>query len=366
MENRFENLPSDIQDASQGTHDPSKPSRLSRIQGGLIGGAVGDALGYPVEFMSRSSICDTFGPEGIRSYWLSETGGTALFSDDTQMTLFTASGLLQWRAVQLHSSQTDQVDDPVGYIYGAYLDWLHTQDRFFAGNPGTSSLLDVRELYAHRAPGNTCLSALRSGEMGTMEHALNDSKGCGGVMRVAPIGLMAHVLDNPWLRAAEAAAITHSHPMGYIPSAALARLVELGVSGAASLPEAVQTCCAELPEWFPQQRYHAKDMAAQLRRAADLAAGDAPDYDNVVRLGEGWCGDEALAIAVYCCLRHADSFDEAIIAAVNHGGDSDSTGAVAGNILGAFLGIEAIGNQWTDDLELRDLILGLASDLCGC
>lgn len=360
MENRFENLPSDLRDANQDTHDPS---RLSKTQGSLIGGAVGDALGYPVEFMSYSSICGTFGPKGIRSYWLSKMHGTAHFSDDTQMTLFTASGLLQWRAAQL---QSDQAEDPVGYIYGAYLDWLHTQDRSFTDNPGTSALLDARELFVRRAPGNTCLSALYSGEMGTMEHSLNDSKGCGGVMRVAPIGLMAHVLDEPWRCAAEAAAITHSHPMGYIPSAALARLVELGVSGAMSLPEAVQACCAELPEWFPQQKRYAKNMAAQLRRAADLADGNAPDYDNVVRLGEGWCGDEALAIAVYCCLRHADSFDEAVIAAVNHGGDSDSTGAVAGNILGAYLGIEAIGHQWTDDLELRDLIFGLARNLCGC
>ncbi|MBR3385512.1 MAG: ADP-ribosylglycohydrolase family protein [Atopobiaceae bacterium] len=68
-------------------------------------------------------------------------------------------------------------------------------------------------------------------------------------------------------------------------------------------------------------------------------------------------------MAVFSALRHADDFGEAIISAANHDGDSDSTAAICGNIMGALLGIEAIDPEW-DDVELRDVILDVARDLC--
>jgi ADP-ribosylglycohydrolase len=85
--------------------------------------------------------------------------------------------------------------------------------------------------------------------------------------------------------------------------------------------------------------------------------------ENIEHLGEGWTGEETLAIGIYCSLKYIDNFEEAMIAAVNHGGDSDSTGAVAGNILGAAIGYEAIPQFYKDDLELHDLILHMADDL---
>ena len=73
-------------------------------------------------------------------------------------------------------------------------------------------------------------------------------------------------------------------------------------------------------------------------------------------LGGGWVGEEALAIAIYCCLKYPDDIRKMLIAAVNHSGDSDSTGAVAGNILGAYLGMDAIPKDWLDRLELVDVM----------
>ncbi|MBR5057195.1 MAG: ADP-ribosylglycohydrolase family protein, partial [Clostridiales bacterium] len=68
-----------------------------------------------------------------------------------------------------------------------------------------------------------------------------------------------------------------------------------------------------------------------------------------------------------CALRHSDDFSSAIIAAVNHSGDSDSTGSITGNIVGALLGYDAIDEKWKKDLELKDTILEIADDLCyGC
>ena len=77
--------------------------------------------------------------------------------------------------------------------------------------------------------------------------------------------------------------------------------------------------------------------------------------------------EETLGIALYCALRHQDDFSAGVIAAVNHEGDSDSTGAVTGNILGALLGYQAIEEKWKKDLELSEVILEIADDLChGC
>ena len=101
--------------------------------------------------------------------------------------------------------------------------------------------------------------------------------------------------------------------------------------------------------------------------AVELSENTAPDLENIHRLGEGWVAEETLGIALYCALKYADDFSAGVIAAVNHKGDSDSTGAVTGNILGALLGLDAIDQKWKKDLELYDVIVEMADDLCfGC
>ena len=70
-----------------------------------------------------------------------------------------------------------------------------------------------------------------------------------------------------------------------------------------------------------------------------------------------------LAIAVYCALKYERDFDKAIRVAVNHNGNSDSTGAVCGNILGAYLGYDAIPQKYKEHLELHDVIIEIADDL---
>ena len=94
-----------------------------------------------------------------------------------------------------------------------------------------------------------------------------------------------------------------------------------------------------------------------------LAHVDIDDKEAIRQLGEGWVAEETLAIAVYCALKYSDDFEQAVIAAVNHSGDSDSTGAVAGNILGASLGVSGIPDKFKDNLELKDVIIKMAGDL---
>ena len=352
---------------------------LDRIRGSLIGGAAGDALGYAVEFESESSIFSKYGPGGIRAYELDRISGKALISDDTQMTLFTANGILFG---DTRAALRGIGGQPSMYMLYAYKDWLRTQEMTFEQaqedreqNRCISWLSDVPELYHRRAPGNTCLSALVARKEDTntdyISHPLNHSKGCGGVMRVAPMGLKYYpfadikTIDK---EGAELAAITHSHSLGYMPAAVLTHIIHRCVypGEPMTLVEIIEEARDTATEVFVGDS-HLNELTDRINLALELYQNSESDLDNIHRLGEGWVGDEAVCIAIYCALRYQLDFSSGIIAAVNHKGDSDSTGAITGNILGAWLGFDAIDDCWKKDLELCDVILEMADDLCnGC
>ena len=337
----------------------------NRIRGCLLGGAIGDALGYPVEFLSRAAICSRFGADGIRDYALRD--GVAQISDDTQMTLFTANGLLFGKTRAMTRGISAPCQD---YIFCSYQDWLKTQRSTYpADRDGRCSwLLNLPELYSRRAPGNTCLSAIGGGRPGSTGHAVNDSKGCGGVMRVAPVGAYFEPdagfgRTEIVLLGAEAAALTHGHPLGYIPAAGLSFLINSVLyDGDDDLARIVERSTDSTNRIF-RTKPHIDEYTRLLHRAVALAGADCSDAEAIAGLGEGWVAEETLAIAVFCALRHRDSFANAVVAAVNHDGDSDSTGAVCGNILGAWLGEDRLPEKYLHDLELRDTITEIADDL---
>lgn len=330
-----------------------------RFRGCVLGGAVGDALGAPVEFMSHAEIVRKFGAAGIRDY-VPAYGRLGAITDDTQMTLFTAEGLLRayvrgcMRGLTTHSGVTDH----------AYLRWLETQGIKAPIEIGRDGWLwAVKDLHARRAPGNTCLSALQS-KKDFGQPARNDSKGCGGVMRVAPAGLFAwHYLDRDGIAedvfnlAAELAGLTHGHPSGQWPAGVLALLVMRAIEG---LP--LREALAEAKRTLQTKDRHQETLNALLMAEALAASGSEPAAADVEKLGGGWVAEEALAISVYCSLVARD-FEHGIVLAVNHGGDSDSTGAITGNLLGAMLGVAAIPDRWLNGVELREVTEVLADDL---
>lgn len=336
---------------------------LSKYRGCLLGGAAGDALGYAVEFDSESQIRRRYGDSGITEY--AARVGPALISDDTQMTLFTANGLLSAAEAGLQDPAVEATWPR--YIQTAYADWLRTQE---GGGPGTSSWLNnVAALNSRRAPGTTCTHYLQPGMTGSVSNVRNDSKGCGGVMRVAPIGLYFDAQDEEQRLAvdmigAEAAAITHGHELGHIPAAVQVHMIQvLAHDPDATVAEALAGAKDAAKKLFPKAR-HLSHLLKLLEKAETLAGDESvTDLDAIHQLGEGWVGDEALAIAVFCALRYENDFEKAIVAAVNHKGDSDSTGAVTGNLLGARLGVTAIPEKFLSNLELRDVIVEMADDL---
>ena len=337
---------------------------LDKFRGCLIGGAAGDALGYEVEFRSEASIFQNFGDRGITEYALQ--GGLARISDDTQMTLFTATGLLLGTTRGMNRGIMAPYPEYIALSYG---DWLKTQTLRYplAEEYHYSWLVNVPGLFARRAPGGTCLNALASGKTGSIDDPINTSKGCGGVMRVAPIGLYFtdRHLSSPEIDriGAEAAAITHGHDLGYIPAAALVHIIHrLAQDPEETVDGAVRSAIAAMNELFPGSP-HIADFTDLMELAVTLAGSDKTDLEAIHILGEGWVAEETLAIAIFCALRHQDDFDAALIAAVNHNGDSDSTGAVTGNILGTYIGYDNLPDKYKSHLEFRDLILEIADDL---
>lgn len=329
----------------------------NHFAGCLLGGAVGDALGAPVEFLSLSAIRRQYGARGIQ-----EPPQPATITDDTQMTLFTAEAVL--RESTRNNSKCGFTDFAT-MAHHAYLRWLRTQGEradctcFERVTRDTDNgwLIRVKELYARRAPGTTCLCALRSGRMGTVASPLSRSKGCGGVVRVAPVGLFWSEPDVAFERGCEAAAVTHGHPSGYLPAGCLAAIIS-AIIGGGSLSQAVEITVVLL-----RNKPGHEECLAALSKAQKLATRRAPAPETISELGEGWTATEALAVAVYCVLSAPCDFAAAVRLAVNHSGDSDSTGAITGNILGAFLGREAIPAGWLQCLELRGVLEQVAADL---
>ncbi len=368
-------------------HSPA-PNHGSRIHGCLLGGALGDSLGYAVEFDDITAIRARFGPAGLQEFSALDAGSP--FSDDTQMTLYTADGLLE----ALEWANDGVASDINACLWLAYLRWLGTQG---VAVPASAPFQPPRWIDAQavlknrRSPGKACLSGLATGEMGTVKRPVNpDAKGCGTVMRSAPFGLIPHLEpETAYKLSADAASLTHGHPAAR-QSAGVFSLVIHALSAGQSLRAAAESALGHLRGGIlrkgedPDPDVVAR-LEAALRLAGDLPAGGgvlSPE-DLVSELGEGWVAEEALAVALYAVLATAPEagtetatavagiagadaqahFRAAIAVAVNHSGDSDSTASIAGNILGAYYGERCLPADWLAALEAPEVIRGMASRL---
>lgn len=293
----------------------------------LFGLALGDALGWPVEFKTLDEIKKIWGREGIQ-----EPPDPALYTDDTQMTVALAEGLLENRL----SASVDTQMEAVGHHF---ISWLYHTD--------TPS----------RAPGNTCIAGVRrfeaSGNWQTS--GISGSKGCGSAMRVAPIGFLYQYQPDRLREVALASSqITHAHPAARAAAVAGAYLVKLALDGVH--PNAylrhVVTFTNDISDEFDLVMLRVGHVLGWTDEEAALR-----------HLGEGWTGDEAIALALYCVLRYPDDYTACVRRAANTNGDSDSIACIAGGIMGARLGLDAIPLQWRAHCENREMLVRLATRL---
>ncbi len=346
-------------------------SLRSRARGCLLGGAIGDALGAPVEFLSWDRIRARFGERGIEDY-APAYGRLGAITDDTQMTLWTAEGVIRGVARAAERG----VGSPMSIIPRSYLRWLYTQDEelprgtefpelIIGGTADDGSaisagwLFGVKELHSQRVPGLTCLSSLRKPSAALWERAPNESKGCGGVMRVAPLALIPGAsIEACFVEACRAAAVTHGHSTGILSSGAMVCIL-FSLRDGARLEDAVHSAI----EHVSREPESGETIEALNAALALWRSETEPTPERIESLGGGWTGETALSIGVYAALVAGRDFDRGIKLAVNHSGDSDSTGSICGQLIGIQIGVEKISASWLEPLELREVIETVADDL---
>lgn len=320
---------------------PRTPTRclrpLQRAHAGcVLGAAIGDAMGHPTEFQSMAVIRAAHGPAGVRGftlYWERDGQRFAPYTDDTQMAEAVLRSLLESREAG------EDLDAAMTRLAGHFVTW--------AWEPQGG----------HRAPGNACLAGCRALASGIPWHRAGAASagGCGSVMRAWPVGLLFH--DD--LARAEAWAVaqsrlTHNHPIALAASAALAVGIAWILHGAA--PAAVaDAMIAAAGRQCPE-------TAAMLAAARDDAVAGA-DPEAVFDRLRGFAAHEAIAGALFLFLRHPDDPSATILGGANTPGDSDSLASLAGALVGARCGLDALPPEWVAEVERSAELLALVSQI---
>lgn len=201
--------------------------------------------------------------------------------------------------------------------------------------------------------------------MGTVETPINESKGCGTVMRIAPVGLVFnHDREIAFKEGVKISAITHGHPSGYLTGGLLASIIA-DLSNDLGLETAISNGLEILKQWNKHEEvFERMNLAIDIHnryRNKDLS------NQEVMMLGEGWVADEAMAISLLCALHYPQDFRKAVLTSINHSGDSDSTGSITGNLVGLMVGQNQIPAEWKQNLMYKDIVVEIGTDLSiGC
>jgi ADP-ribosylglycohydrolase len=327
----------------------------SRVRGCLLGGAIGDALGAGVESATLGEIRAEHGPDGVADYArVAAYGRRGAVTADTQLTLFTAEGLIRTQVRRDGGHWYPPAD-----VHQAHLRWAATQHDWGPDERRADSGWLAREewLYARRGPGRACLNGLGDDRMGTLDAPKNpEANDTGTVARSAPFGLLVG-WEPPLVfqLAEECAAQTHGHPTALLGAGALAVIIH-GLARGQGPDAAVQLALTLLAD-----RPGHEEITAALRTAVDAVRQGIPTAARVDSLAKGGTAAEVLAVAVYSALV-AEDVHHGLLLAVNHSGNSASAGAVCGDLLGALHGETALPPAWVAELEGRGTILQLADD----
>ncbi|MEW5787113.1 MAG: ADP-ribosylglycohydrolase family protein [Pseudomonadota bacterium] len=318
---------------------------VSRRLACLLGGALGDAFGYPVAFDRLEAIRERHGDLGLREPEYRH--GRLVVSDETQLTLFTLEGLT--RAMQ---TPRQSEHDILAQIRLSYLDWLECQGLGNGAANHPSRLFKHAVLHTQRTPGKLCIQALREGGGGSPERPINDSRDSSGVMRTGPVALMPEMtMERAFRVAARSAALTHGHPGCYLPAGILAGTLHGLLDN-----KPLQTALLQAADQARTLSGH-EETLAQLRAAVDTTL--LPHTDRLPEaLGAGRDSGAALCIGYYAASRAGD-FREALALAANQDGDSDAAASVAGQLFATREGLEAVPHAWVRRLDVLEALCDL-------
>ncbi|MGY6020381.1 ADP-ribosylglycohydrolase family protein [Streptomyces spinosirectus] len=325
----------------------------SRVRGTLLGAAVGDALGAPVDGLDLAAIRDEYGAEGVVDLAFAY-GRRGAVTHLTQLTLFSVDGLIRAQVRRDTGAWHPPTD-----LHRAYLRWAATQRDWGPDERRKDDGWLAREewLYARRDPTRSLLLGFGDENMGTLDAPKNPGEaGPEAAARSAPFGLL--VGWEPQLvvqLAVECAAQTHGHPAAHLSAGAYAVIVH-GLARGESLDGAVQRALALLAA-----RPGHQPVSDALQHALGAVRQGMPTPARVAELAADGTADGVLAAAVYCALVGED-VRHGLCLAVNHDGPSGATAALTGGLLGALHGETALPPGWLAELEGRPTLLELADD----
>lgn len=314
---------------------PKEPDVHSRMAGAVLGAAIGDAMGHPTEFLSAAAIRRQYPPSGVTGFerwWESNGRRFAPYTDDTQMSEIVLRALIKGPRAE------NDLESVMQEIAEGFVDW------------------SVNPQGGHRAPGNACLAGAAQLATGVHWSRAGGERagGCGSVMRAYPFGLL-FVVDPEraasW--AVEHSKMTHRDPIALAACAAMAVGIALTMQG--QRVEAVLDAMVQAA-----RRLSATTAEMMVKAMADARNG--ADPASVLGKLQGWAAHEAISAAVFVVARHAEDVRSAILEGANADGDSDSIATLAGAIVGARVGIEAIPSDWTRDVERSQELLLLAQE----
>lgn len=325
----------------------------SRVRGTLLGVAVGDALGSPVDGLDLGGIREAHGGEGIVDL-APAYGRRGAVTHFTQLTLFSVDGLIRAQVRRDTGAWHPPTD-----LHRAYLRWAATQRDWGPDERRKDDGWLAREewLYARRAPARALLVGFGDDTMGTLDAPKNPAEaGPEAAVRSVPFGLL--VGWEPQLvvqLAVECAVQTHGHPTAGLAAGAYAVIVHALALGD-GLDGAVQKALALLAA-----RPGHQPVSDALRHALGAVRQGMPGPALVEELvGEG-TAEGVLAVSVYCALVGED-VRHGLCLAVNQSGPSGAAGALTGGLLGALYGETALPPAWLAELEGRPTLLVLADD----
>ncbi len=320
-----------------------------KLIGSFWGLALGDALGKPVEFKSIEEIREIYGEDGIQAL-----EKNANWTDDTEMTMAITKALLRLGKVEKFK---DLNDDIIGHTFAEeFIKWLDNPG--YA--PGVTTTGSVRFLKAH-------------GPERWNEGGKNDSKGCGTVMRAAPLGIWfansltseLPLIDGSYHELLFTVSkiqseITHGHKAATAAALAGSYAVALAISGIppVKMINPIEKYCNYIHPDFANAMQRLKTSLTKRKDGTFKT-----DLEALTFIGQGWVGEEAFAMAVYAAIQYSDDLKMCLRISVNHDGDSDSVGCIAGSILGAFHGISFIPKDWIDRLAEKKTIEILLSNV---
>lgn len=337
------------------------------FRGGLLGMAVGDAMGYPVDSLTLDEICRNYGPSGLLGYDL--VNGYADVTSYTQLAAFTVNGLL---IALTRGQMLGKMAPLVKYIGLSSREWMVSQRPWGRPEHTFCWLLRRPEICRRRCMDTRMLDTLSRENLGTMESPTNTFVTPSGLTAAIGVGLFyqedrigQQELDR---LGAEAVALTTGAPLAFLTGAALTHMVSRCLAEPQiPMRKLVLETVQAVRNQFGHQYNQVNELATLLHMAITLAEDASYTSPQVMEKLHCENAAQVLAGAVYACMFGGEEFDSSMIAAVNHSGKSAAVGAIAGALLGLRHGEESLPDFYMECLEPAETLKELADDLYqGC